>query len=240
MGTYDKTRGKKVADLFQAVGSVETPDSTEVTVLEKDSSGLVLAAKGTTVPTNGEAGYAKGATFLDTDVTAGSSGFYENVGTTASCQFVVVGSVLPPESITGTEVLADATVPGPFVARVYRAVYDFSVDGGAQGAISLDDADELPSGYLVFGFTYNVITTCTSATDAATVSLTIPTDGDLIAAVAISNAANPWDAGAHAAGQYNRAAVTTAARTPQVTVATEDLTAGKIEFTILAYKTATS
>lgn len=58
-----------------------------VKVLLKDSDGNILKATGTTVPSDGVAGYAKGCLFIDTDVGAGTSGIYENVGTTTACNF---------------------------------------------------------------------------------------------------------------------------------------------------------
>lgn len=52
-----------------------------------DSAGKILLATGTAVPVDGGAGYAKGCLFIDTDVGAGTSGIYENVGTTTACNF---------------------------------------------------------------------------------------------------------------------------------------------------------
>lgn len=48
----------------------------------------ILMARGTTVPTDGTAGYAKGCIFVDTNASAGSV-FYVNEGTKASCDFNV-------------------------------------------------------------------------------------------------------------------------------------------------------
>ncbi|SRR5712691_2771662 len=64
--------------------------TTTVLVLLKDNAGKVLWATGTTVPTDGEAGYSKGGLFVDTDVAAGTTGLYVNVGTTAACNFDAV------------------------------------------------------------------------------------------------------------------------------------------------------
>lgn len=109
--------------------------------------------------------------------------------------------------------------------------YDFSVDGGAIGAITLNDTATLPDNAVITGITYDVITTCTSSSDAATIALTVPTDGALTTAIAISNGANPWDAGPHLGSVITPIArKTTAERDLQITVAVEDLTAGKIVF----------
>lgn len=73
------------------VGISQKIGTVTLTVLQRDGAGKVLLASGTTVPTDGVAGYAKGCIFIDTDVTTGSTGLYENVGTTASCNFDALG-----------------------------------------------------------------------------------------------------------------------------------------------------
>ncbi len=59
-------------------------------VLIKDGSGNALLATGTTVPTDGTAGYAKSCLFIDTDVATGTGSLYLNKGTTAACAFTLV------------------------------------------------------------------------------------------------------------------------------------------------------
>lgn len=61
-----------------------------VNVLYEDAAGNALLATGITVPTDSGAGYAKGCLFIDTDVGAGTSGVYCNIGTTAACNFNLV------------------------------------------------------------------------------------------------------------------------------------------------------
>jgi len=76
-----------------AVGGAVTISGTTVsgvTTLIKDGAGHALLATGTTVPTDAGAGYAKGCLFIDTDVAAGTTGLYVNVGTTAACNFDAV------------------------------------------------------------------------------------------------------------------------------------------------------
>jgi len=85
-------RTKVIATSFQPLGNLETPDTTAVTVLEKDRSGMILKATGLTVPGDGEAGFAKGCFFIDTDIGAGSTGIYENVGTITAADFDAIGS----------------------------------------------------------------------------------------------------------------------------------------------------
>lgn len=122
-------------------------------------------------------------------------------------------------------------IDGRQAKRVARATYDFAEHGGSIGSIGLGVT--LPDNAIVVRSWYEVITTLTSATDAATVSIDIPVDdvGGIVVAIAISDVSNPWDAGVHEGIQDGTAAnfttKTTAARELSITVAVEDLTAGK-------------
>lgn len=69
-----------------------------VNTLLYDGSGKKLVSTGTTVPADGGAGYAKGATFIDTNATG--AGTYFNAGTTTSCKFRPVGTLI--DTVTGT------------------------------------------------------------------------------------------------------------------------------------------
>lgn len=118
----------------------------------------------------------------------------------------------------------------------------------------------LPIKAVVTRFWYDVITTFTSATDAATIAVKAQSANDLIAAIAISDATNVWDAGIHAgkvgfpnfgADAAHDSAVEVAAlfaatfikltaeREIVATVAgSEDLTAGKAVFFVEYYISA--
>lgn len=133
----------------------------------------------------------------------------------------------------GALTLADsAGVGGLFPCpKMALCLYDFSVDGGAQGAITLSSNATIPDNAIVELMNYHVVTTCTSAADTATIKIGLATDGDLSTAIAINDGANPWDAGGHlASGLTPLVKKTTAARAFVMTVATQDLTAGKICF----------
>ena len=73
-------------------GELVTPETTQVKVYSIDPDGNILFASGTTVPTDNETGFAKGCLFIDTNVAGGTTGIYENVGTTTDCNFDVIGS----------------------------------------------------------------------------------------------------------------------------------------------------
>jgi hypothetical protein len=106
----------------------------------------------------------------------------------------------------------------------------------------------LPTKAIITNVIVDVVTTFTSATDAATVALKAQAADDIVAAIAISDATNVWDAGLHGskigypnfgADAAHDSAVEvaalfsasmlklTAARELTATVAVEALTAGK-------------
>lgn len=164
-------------------------------------------------------------------------------------------------SITGaTESLVTASGSGELLAMAYNtnnnalyvgyngivtslankgyAYYDFATDGGAIGTITLRGT-KLPKGARITRAWYEVQTTFTSATDAATIAIGIPTDDatGIVGATAISAGGNVWDAGLHEAIQTGTAATmsekTTAERALTATIAVEVLTAGKF---VLVYE----
>lgn len=147
------------------------------------------------------------------------------------------------EKITESK-LESAASDSLSAGRLARVTYDFAVNGGTIGTIGLGLT--LPDNAIIRRAWYDVITTATSATDAATIAINIPTDGDLVDAIAISAGGNAWDAGLH--DIVNAANVAedidapttylklTDAREVSVVVAVEDLTAGKfiifIDYTV--------
>jgi len=131
-----------------------------------------------------------------------------------------------------TEVkLLEPDVDGLHPPRIARTTYDFTEHGGAISTIGLGVT--LPDNAIVTRAWYEVLTTLTSATDAATVSIDIPVDdvAGIVAAIAIDDGTNPWDAGLHEAIQdgtvANFSTKTTAARELSITIAVEAVTAGK-------------
>lgn len=107
------------------------------------------------------------------------------------------------------------------------AVATFDATAGVAIGTHLLDA-YIPDNALIIRTGYEVLTTFTSATDAATIALGVATDVTFRSALAISNGANPFDAGVFAGAQtgYASAGKTTAQRQLQAVVAVEALTAG--------------
>lgn len=127
--------------------------------------------------------------------------------------------------------------PGTGLGRTRRAIglYDFAVDGGAIGDITLR-GDTIPSSAVITDALIDVTTVLTSA-GAATVAIKAEGAADINAADAISGA--PWStAGAKRADLTATTAPvkTTAARSLVATVGTAALTAGKftvaVEFVV--------
>lgn len=96
-----KKKGTITADQFKAIGQSAAPGATTVTVLLRNSADLILFATGTTVP-GAETGYAKSCLFIKTDAGTGVAGLYENIGTTSSASFNLIGSISAGEITLAT------------------------------------------------------------------------------------------------------------------------------------------
>lgn len=116
--------------------------------------------------------------------------------------------------------------------RVARAEFNPSLTAGMRTIAAHGLGQTLPDNAIICGGFHDVITTFTSATDAATIAISAQGANDLVSALAISNGANIWDAGLHPLiPKANTPETTgiklTAAREITATVAVEALTAGK-------------
>lgn len=120
-----------------------------------------------------------------------------------------------------------------------RGEYDFAVDGGAVGAITLRSApgdsngNDIPAGSLIMGGYVEVDTAVTSDGEA-TVAVSAEAAGDLVTAAAVSGA--PWSTtGRKAVTPVFTAATgvkTTERRSLAVAVAAAALTAGKFRVVV--------
>ena len=104
-------------------GITESVNSVTITVLQADSNGDILVCSGTTVPTDGSSGYSKGSTFLKTDVATGTSGRYDNIGTSTSSVFVASNDntsslqrLSTQVSVSSADILALNATPKTLVA----------------------------------------------------------------------------------------------------------------------------
>lgn len=67
----------------------------QATQFDGSTPPLVTECNGTVTITNGGAGYAKGCRYVKTNAAGGTDGVYENIGTSASCQFITGGETPP-------------------------------------------------------------------------------------------------------------------------------------------------
>lgn len=118
--------------------------------------------------------------------------------------------------------------------RVAKATFDPSANSGHRSIGAHTLGVTIPDNALIVGGFREVLTTCADgASDNATIAFSIESAGDIVAAIAISNGSNPWDAGKQAiipkANTPESTAVKlSAARLITATVAVHALTAGKV------------
>lgn len=90
------------------------------------------------------------------------------------------------------------TADGAGVKRTARVTFNPSANAGERTVAAHTFGVTIPALAILTGFFYQVNTTFTSATDAGTVAFSVEGAGDLLAAIAISDASNVLDAGLHA------------------------------------------
>jgi len=124
------------------------------------------------------------------------------------------------------------------VLRTARAKYDFAVDGGIIGAITLATTATLPDNAVIVGATLNSTTAATSG-GAATIAVGL-TAGGAADTIKTAEAVGSFSVDALINGTVTFAAPAkmTAAGNINITVATADLTAGVVEITVYYYVAA--
>lgn len=247
--TWNAVGDVAASEITLAEGSILQGNASGVaTALAAGTSGQILVGDGTdlasvavsgdvTLASSGAVTIATGAV-EDSMIEGLASGeFIIGVDGTAANNAKVTMSGEGTLGNDGTFTVANTDGTAGLAAPIKSAlvVYDWSVDGGTAGTIALTGAPTIPDNAVVWVDSYDVLTTCTSSSDAATIALQLPTDGVLTTAIAISDASNPWDAGVQISTTGGLATPlpkkTTAARVPSLLVAGgENLTAGKIVF----------
>lgn len=113
------------------------------------------------------------------------------------------------------------------------ATYDFSVHGGGTGSIDLDVS--LPDNAIVVEVIRDELTACTSAGNGATIILNVPTDGNLEQTALTADGGSPSLASSGGSAVPKKL---TAARELRVTIAIENVTAGKIQYFVRYFQGA--
>lgn len=117
MNSNSPKYGGLAGDFSRIYGYTENIGGTSVTVLDKDADNNLIKGKGATVPTDTQAGYAKGCQFIKTDGGVATT-TYINEGSNTSCDFNAVESA----ASTVTGVTAGAGMTG----------------GGTEGTVTLN------------------------------------------------------------------------------------------------------
>lgn len=117
--------------------------------------------------------------------------------------------------------------------KTAQGEYDFAVDGGAVGTITLRGVDgegnSIPAGSVIVGGYVDVATAATSAT--GTIAVNSEAAGDIVAAVGQAS----WTTGRKSiipAGTGATSVKTTVARSLAITIATAAYTAGKFRVVV--------
>jgi hypothetical protein len=111
---------------------------TRVRVMVRDNNGKIKEATGATVPTDGDAGYAVGAKFTQTDGTIGSA-VYINEGSTTSCDFNVIPTRESKVIFGSTETIAAGGTSTAL--SLTKAVHYIDADAGGD-TFTLADGEE--------------------------------------------------------------------------------------------------
>jgi len=119
--------------------------------------------------------------------------------------------------------------------RMARAIYDFSVDGGAVSTITPKQTVALPNNAVIVGGTVNSTTACTSG-GAATIAVGTSAGSSTTALLAATAVASfSLDAVINAVPVFATPVKLTAKGDVTVTIATAALTAGVIEVTLFYF-----
>jgi len=227
-GTYEKKAYADNVSSFTTIeldGVVATVGTPSVTIKEVDASGDVTNAIGSTLPTNGDAGYAIGCFFKLTSGNAVSGTVYINEGTNLSADFNAVET-------------SDGGSTGNGTLGVAHAIYSFATDGGAVGAITPALTATIPANAILVAATINPTTAVTSA-GSATVSVGTSAGSSATSILgSTAKASLTIDALLNGACTFASPVKMSAAGQIDITVGTAVLTAGVIEIFVSYYVAA--
>jgi hypothetical protein len=221
-----------------------TATAAEINAVDNATAGTVVASKAVVVDANKDVSGFRNLTATalkaGTNGAGGAAGSVvvrdgANPGAEATMAYADVEKVAAiTASANELNAASDQTVQnadGFHPIQIARATYDFAEHAGAIGAIGLGIT--LPDKAVVVGGFVDVITTCqTEGADAGTMALSVESANDIVAAIAVSEGTNPWDAGLHAIVPKSNTPETTgvkltAAREITATIGGQAFTAGK-------------
>jgi hypothetical protein len=205
-------------------------------ILVGNSSGLAadVAVTGDVTITNAGVTAIASGVIVNADVSGSAAIDYSKMATmTGDVTMTANASAIGAGKVTEAMLKAPDTV-GLGAKRLAYVVFDPSAVAGDRTVAAHALGTAIPDDAFVTGAWYWVETTCTSATDAGTIAISIEGADDVVAAIAISDGTNPWDTSAKPVEGITKLETTstwlatTAARQITATVAVEALTAGKV------------
>ena len=120
-------------------------------------------------------------------------------------------------------------IEGTTRPKSVTAAYDFAVDGGATGTITLRGDNAIPAGSVITGGFIDIETSCASAT--GTIAVQAEGAGDILA-TSLEAALTSGRKSVVPAGTGATSVKTTAARNIKIVIATAAFTAGKFTVTL--------
>ncbi len=129
-------------------GNDVTIDGADIEILLEDDSELILIGRGTTVP-SADAGFAKGCIFIKTNAGNGVKALYENVGTTSSCSFNLIGDITTAEIADNAITKAKLALGIDPVLYTDRLVSNAEIKALRATPITLVPATEAGAGFAI-------------------------------------------------------------------------------------------
>ena len=130
-------------------------DGADIEIILEDDSEKILMARGVTVP-SADAGFAKGCIFIKTDAGNGVKALYENVGTTASCDFNKIGDITSAEIADGAITKAKLALGISPVLYTDRLVSNSEIKALRATPIELVPATEAGAGFAIIPVAINL------------------------------------------------------------------------------------
>lgn len=172
MSLFDQSQVTEV-NILQLAGSTQTIGVDTPIVDRVSGVADTIESHGTTMLTNGQAGYSKGATFRLASAPAGVPALYQNVGTTSSSQWVLMETSVASNSTVAYNSNATAGPLTITAALMVDAILDWN--GGSADRTGTTDTATAIIGAIpaaVVGSAFQFILRNTSATTGQKITLT--------------------------------------------------------------------
>lgn len=185
--------GVTIAQKLGASHKVGTPSS--VTVLEVDQAFNVVKAKGATLPSDGDSGFAKGCQFIKTGGALGTT-VYINEGSESAADFNGANTTATTQGAPTAKTTSTLLTAAELLTRIITVAQGAGASSALQLPTGTNIQNALPSGFAV-GDTIEFSVINTSTVDAEDATITVNTDVTIVGSadiVAHSDANKPSSA----------------------------------------------